>query len=138
VLISYCINTLIPMFFLPDNISKTPTFQNIVIVVLCLLLAFSLVAIYRIINHGSLLEGMTSTSSLDPTVAMLRTQTDDIQNMYNKLKDGINSQKNLINGNSQMLLKTTSEAASQSNNVTHANINSDDPSKTRIPNVNTS
>lgn len=136
------------LFFLPDNISDT-VFYNIIICILCILVIFSLAIIYRRFNNWSsvsLLEGMTSTTSnsvspspsLDPDVANVRSQTDALQTVYDKLKDGINNQKNRIDGNSQMLLKIMSDVPNQTNNLTHANINADDPSKTKIPSIDMS
>lgn len=132
------------LFFLPDNISDNVLY-NIIIGVLCILVVFSLAIIYRRFNHwssASLLEGMTSSNSmypgLDPDVANVRSQTDALQTVYDKLKDGINNQKNRIDANSQMLMKIMSDVPNQTNNLTHANINSDDPSKTKIPSINMS
>ena len=74
------------LFFIPDELSET-TVHRVVIGVLCILLGFSLVALYRRIKYGSsfsLLEGMTatttnSTTGLDPTVAEIQSQTAALQ-----------------------------------------------------------
>lgn len=128
------------LFFLPDELSNA-TVYNIIIGVLCILLAFSLVVLYRRIKHGSsFMEGMTtpSSSSLDPAVVDIQTQTASVQTIYDKLKKDIDDQKNRIDANSNMLLSTTSRAPDASNNITHADVNMDDPSKTKIPSIDMS
>ena len=132
------------LFFLPDEISDT-TMYNIAIGVLCIFLAFSLVALYRRIKYGSsfsFLEGMTSSSDvnpdLDPEVVKIQSQAAAMQATYDKLTDAVNDQKNRINANSQMLMKTLNDVPNQTNNLTHANLNTDDPSKTKIPSVDMS
>ena len=131
------------LFFLPDEISDT-TMYNIAIGVLCIFLAFSLVALYRRIKYGSsfsFLEGMTSssaTSDLDPEVQKIQSQAAALQTMYDTLKDKTDDQKNRINANSQILMKTMNDVPNQTNNLTHANLNTDDPSKTKIPSVDMS
>jgi hypothetical protein len=132
------------LFFLPDEISDT-TMYNIAIGVLCIFLAFSLVALYRRIKYGSsfsFLEGMTSSSDvnpdLDPEVQKIQSQTAALQTTYDALNDKTDDQKNRINANSQMLLKTMNDVPNQTNNLTHANLNTDDPSKTKIPSVDMS
>lgn len=142
------------LFFIPDdicNLITSDTVQKIVIVVLCILLGFSLVVLYRRIMYGfPLLEGMTTTATtgpdatgpdatgMDPTVVNIKKHADALQTMYDKLQQGVDDQTNRINGNSHTLLKTMSDTPNQTNNLTHANINTDDPSKTKIPNINTS
>jgi hypothetical protein len=132
------------LFFLPDEISDT-TMYNIAIGVLCIFLAFSLVALYRRIKYGSsfsFLEGMTSSSTvnpdLDPEVVNIQAQAAALQTTYDALKDKTDDQKNRINANSQMLMKTMNDVPNQTNNLTHANLNTDDPSKTKIPSVDMS
>jgi hypothetical protein len=128
------------LFFLPDEISDT-TMYNIAIGILCIFLAFSLVALYRRIKYGSsfaLLEGMTSSSDLDPEVVKIQSQAAALQTTYHKLTDAVNDQKNRINANSQMLMKTMNDVPNQTNNLTHANLNTDDPSKTKIPSIDMS
>lgn len=132
------------LFFLPDEISDT-TMYNIAIGVLCIFLAFSLVALYRRIKYGSsfsFLEGMTSSSDvnpdLDPEVVKIQSQTAALQTTYDALKDKTDDQKNRINANSQMLMKTLNDVPNQTNSLTHANLNTDDPSKTKIPSVDMS
>jgi hypothetical protein len=124
------------LFFLPDELSET-TVYNIVIGILCILLGFSLVAIYRRIKYGSsfpVLEGMTDNTT-DPAIAEMQTQTAALKTTYDKLTNEANSQKGRIDANSQTLMKALSP--NQSNNITHANI-ADDPSKTKIPNIDMS
>ena len=79
------------LFFLPDELS-TATIYNIAIGVLCILLAISLVALYRRIKFGSsfsYLEGMTASiaPTLDPDVVAIQSQTTALQTTYDKLKD---------------------------------------------------
>lgn len=137
------------LFFLPDELSET-TVYNIIICILCIILAFSLVALYRRIKYGSsfsFLEGMTASPTpsvsttnpdLDPDVAKTKSQADSLQTVYDKLKDSADDQKNRINANSQMLMKIMNDVPNQTNNLTHANVNMDDPSKTSIPSVDMS
>jgi len=89
------------------------------------------------------MEGMTtppssSSSSLDPAVVDIQTQTASVQTIYDKLKTDIDDQKNRIDANSQTLLSITSRAPDASNNITHADVNTDDPSKTKIPSIDMS
>jgi hypothetical protein len=130
------------LFFLPDELSNA-TMHNIVIGVLCILLAISLVALYRRIQFGSsfsYLEGMTASTAttLDPEVAAIQSQTATLQTTYANLKDAADGQTNRINANSQMLLKTMNDVPNQTNSITHANVNTDDPSKTKIPSIDMS
>lgn len=130
------------LFFLPDELSNA-TMHNIVIGVLCILLAISLVALYRRIQFGSsfsYLEGMTASTAttLDPEVAAIQSQTATLQTTYANLKDAADGQTNRINANSQMLLKTMNDVPNQANSITHANVNTDDPSKTKIPSIDMS
>ena len=141
------------LFFIPDdicNLISGDTVQKIVIAVLCILLGVSLVGLYRRIMYGfPLLEGMTTdnatanatsdaTTGMDPEVVNIKKQADALQTMYDQLKQGVDDQTNRINGNSHTLLKTMSDTPSQTNTLTHANVNTDDPSKTKIPNINMS
>ena len=138
------------LFCLPDSVSETMGY-NIIIGILSIILVCSLVVMYQRFNHWSsmsLFEGMTSKPNpsttpaplpaLDPDVVNVRTQTNALQTTYDKLTDGINDQKNRIDANSQILLKIMNDVPNQTNNITHANVNSDDPSKTKIPSINVS
>lgn len=128
------------LFFLPDEISDT-AMCNIAIGVLCIFLAFSLVALYRRIKYGStvsFIEGMTVPSDLDPEVVKIQSQAAALQTTYDALKDKTDDQKNRINANSQMLMKTLNDVPNQTNNLTHANLNTDDPSKTNVPSIDMS
>jgi hypothetical protein len=130
------------LFFLPDELSNA-TMCNIVIGVLCILLAISLVALYRRIKFGSsfsYLEGMAASTAttLDPEVAAIQSQTATLQTTYANLKDAADGQTNRINANSQMLLKIMNDVPNQTNSITHANVNTDDPSKTKIPSIDMS
>jgi hypothetical protein len=130
------------LFFLPDELSNS-TIYNIIIGILCILLAFSLILLYRRIKFGSsfsMLEGMTTASdpTLDPDVVAMQSQTAALQTTYDKLQGTVDDQKNRINANSQTLLKVMSDTPNQTNNITHANVNTDDPSKTKIPSIDMS
>ena len=130
------------LFFLPDELSNT-TIYNIIIGILCICLAFSLILLYRRIKFGSsfsVLEGMTTASdpTLDPDVVAIQTQTAALQTTYDKLQSTVDDQKNRINANSQTLLKVMSDTPNQTNNITHANVNMDDPSKTKITSIDMS
>ena len=86
---------------------------------------------------------MTASASadalaLDPAVSDIKTQADFLQTTYDDLKNGINDQKNRINANSQTIMKSMSDTPNQTNYLTHANLNEDDPSKTKIPNIDMS
>ena len=85
---------------------------------------------------------MTSSSDVNPDlypeVQKIQSQAAAIQTMYDALKDKTDDQKNRINANSQMLMKTLNDVPNQTNNLTHANLNTDDPSKTKIPSVDMS
>ena len=87
-----------------------------------------------------MLEGMTTASdpTLDPDVVAMQSQTAALQTTYDKLQDTVDDQKNRINANSQTLLKVMSDTPNQTNNITHANVNMDDPSKTKIPSIDMS
>lgn len=72
---------------------------------------------------------------LNPEMEDLKKRAEVMQTAYDELKNGIEDQTNRIQGNAQMLLKIMSDTPNQTNSVTHANVNADDPSKTRIPKV---
>ena len=72
---------------------------------------------------------------LNPEMEDLKKRAEVVQTAYDELKNGIEDQTNRIQGNAQMLLKIMSDTPNQTNSVTHANVNPDDPSKTRIPKV---
>jgi hypothetical protein len=83
---------------------------------------------------------MTTASdpTLDPDVVAIQSQTAALQTTYDKLQGTVDDQKNRINANSQTLLKVMSDTPNQTNNITHANVNTDDPSKTKIPSIDMS
>ena len=128
------------LFFVPDDVSSDVLY-NIVIVILCIILGFSLVLLYRRIRNGSP-EGMTTdrdgATSPSADVQNIKKQTTVLQTTFDQLKAGVDDQTNRINGNSHMLVKTLSDTPNQMNDVTHANINQDDPAKTNIPQINMS
>lgn len=129
------------LFFIPDQLSER-TVHIIVVGILCILLAFSLVALYRRIKCGfpePFVEGMTAntdadTAGLDPAVLELQAQTNALQTTYDKLNIASEDQKNSIDANAHMLMKITSDP-NQSSNITRVNINTDDPSKTNVPSI---
>ena len=142
------------LFFVPDEVSSDVIY-NIVTVILCIILVFSLVLLYRRIQYGSpegMTEGITegregaspsespkgTTTKASAEVQNIKKQTTGLQTTFDRLKAGVDDQTNRINGNSHMLLKTMSDTPNQMNSVTHANINQDDPSKTNIPQINMS
>lgn len=139
------------LFFVPDDVSgdyvSGDVIYNIVTVILCIILVFSLVLLYRRIQYGSP-EGMTegrdgaatksAATEASAEIQNIKKQTTGLQTTFDQLKAGVDDQTNRINGNSHMMLKTMSDTPNQMNNVTHANINQDDPTKTNIPQINMS
>jgi hypothetical protein len=138
------------LFFVPDDVSSEVLY-NIVIVILCIILGFSLVMIYQRVKNGSPfaqlegmegMEGMTTetsdsaSASASANVDSIKKQTTVLQTTFAQLKAGVDDQTNRINGNSHMPLQTMSDTPNQTNSVTHANINQDDPTKTKIPQIN--
>ena len=77
-------------------------------------------------------EGMVARN---PEVEDLKKQAEVMQAVYDQLQTGIDDQTNRIQGNSQMLLNIVRDTPTKTNSITHANVNMDDPSKTRIPKV---
>jgi len=92
---------------------------------------FGIVLFYRW-YQAHVREGMASRN---PEVEDLKKQAEFMRTMYDQLKNGIEDQTNRIQANAQTLLKIISDAPNQTNSVTHANVNQDDPSKTRIPQI---
>lgn len=82
--------------------------------------------------HKNMTEGMVNRN---PEVEDLKNQAEVVQTLYDQLKNGIEDQTNRIQANAQMLLKIISDTPNQTNSITHANVNQDDPSKTRIPKI---
>jgi hypothetical protein len=80
-------------------------------------------------RYGTVAEGMVTE------VEDLKKQSDVMQTVYDELQNGIEDQTNRIQANAQMLLTVVSDTPNQTNSITHANVNMDDPSKTRIPKV---
>ena len=111
--------------------------------ILCICILFAVVLVVRCGYWHLHLEGMatmanTATANetrLNPVVDDLKKQVDLMQTTYDQLKNGVEDQTNRIHANAQMLLKVMGDTPNQTNNITHANVNTDDPSKTRIPNV---
>lgn len=85
---------------------------------------------------GGNLEGMvTMNGGSNPLVEDLKKDFDIMQTTYAQLKNGIDDQKNRTDANAQMLLKVMGDTPEKTNDLTHANVNMDDPSKTRIPKI---
>jgi hypothetical protein len=86
-------------------------------------------------NGRRVVEGMAAaTTPLDA----LKTQINALQTRYDTLDNSITAQTNTITGHSHTLYKILSDAPTQSNNITHANVNMDDPSKTPMKNISMS
>ena len=83
----------------------------------------------RGMRDGTVTEGMVTE------VEDLKKQSEVMQTVYDELQNRIEDQTNRIQANAQMLLTVVSDAPNQTNSITHANVNMDDPSKTRIPKV---
>lgn len=111
--------------------SSSGVINVVILVILCMLVAL-------LINDRSrFVEGMTD--GVVPVIATpldaLRSQITALQTVYDTLDTGITAQTNTIDGNSHILFQTMNGAPTQSNNITHANINMDDPSKTPMKTI---
>jgi hypothetical protein len=95
-------------------------------------IAYSLYIGYTVYQAQRMQEGMENRN---PEVEDLKKQAEVMQNVYDELKNMMDNQTNRIQANAQMLLKIISDTPNQTNSVTHANVNQDDPSKTRIPKI---
>ncbi len=85
---------------------------------------------------GYLKRGMRDiTEGMVTEVEDLKKQAEVMQAVYDELQTGIGDQTNRIQANAQMLLTIVSDTPNQTNSITHANVNADDPSKTRIPKI---
>ena len=104
-----------------------------VIGALCILLFASASVAAAIYNRRSI-EGMTNASPLDA----VKSQITALQTTYNKLDNETTSQTNRINANTHILYKILSDAPTQTNSITHANVNMDDPSKTPMKTISMS
>jgi hypothetical protein len=119
-----------PLSSIVNEVYRNPM-HACVVFALCFLLA---VFVFGKRNN---LEGMVGNdlTPLNPEMEDLKKRAEVMQTAYDELKNGIEDQTNRIQGNAQMLLKIMSDTPNQTNSVTHANVNADDPSKTRIPKV---
>ena len=88
------------------------------------------VCIYRI-KFPAVVEGMASATPLDA----LKAQINALQTTYDTLDNSITAQTNIITGHSHTLYKILSDAPTQSNNITHANVNMADPSQTPVKTI---
>jgi hypothetical protein len=100
-----------------------------VVVVMCVALAA-----VAMTNGPRVVEGMATATPLDA----LKAQINTLQTTYDTLDNSITAQTNTITGHSHTLYKILSDAPTQSNNITHANVNMDDPSKTPMKNISMS
>ena len=82
--------------------------------------------------YKNITEGMVNGN---PEMEDLKKQAETVQTIYDQIKTVIDDQTNRIQANAQMLLTIVSDTPNQTNSVTHANVNPDDPSKTRIPKI---
>ena len=98
-------------------------------VILCLFVAL------LINNRCRVIEGMDGVPVIATPLDELRSQITALQTMYDTLENGVTAQKNTIDGDSQALFQTMNGAPTQSNNITHANINMDDPYKTPMKTI---
>ena len=89
---------------------------------------------YQWMRDGTITEGMETARTVTE-VEDLKKQAEVMQAVYDQLQTGIDDQTNRIQGNSQMLLNIVRDTPNQTNSITHANVNMDDPSKTRIPKI---
>ena len=89
---------------------------------------------YQWMRDGTITEGMETARTVTE-VEDLKKQAEVMQAVYDQLQTGIDDQTNRIQGNSQMLLNIVRNTPNQTNSITHANVNMDDPSKTRIPKI---
>ena len=74
---------------------------------------------------------MASATPLDA----LKAQINALQTTYDTLDNSITAQTNIITGHSHTLYKILSDAPTQSNNITHANVNMADPSQTPVKTI---
>jgi len=88
------------------------------------------VCIYRI--KFPVVEGMSATTT---PLDALKAQINALQTTYDTLDNSITAQTNIITGHSHTLYKILSDAPTQSNNITHANVNMADPSQTPVKTI---
>ena len=117
------------MKLLPLNLSSGT--RNIVIVGAVVVGAVVVGMCVVALATPRVVEGMAATTPLDA----LKTQINALQTRYDTLDNSITAQTNTITGHSHTLYKILSDAPTQSNNITHANVNMDDPSKTPTKNI---
>lgn len=116
-----------------DRFNKRILIGYMLLPLMCILLAG---VIYQRVRRGCL-EGMATMNGggSNPAVEDLKKQVDLMQTTYDQLQNGVEDQTNRIHANAQMLLKVMSDTPNQTNDLTHANVNMDDPSKTKIPKI---
>ena len=105
---------------------------GIMVMVIMVGIAVGIAVLYA----GYLKRGMRDiTEGMVTEVEDLKKQAEVMQAVYDELQTGIGDQTNRIQANAQMLLTIVSDTPNQTNSITHANVNADDPSKTRIPKI---
>jgi len=72
---------------------------------------------------------------LNPEMVALKKQIEETDTMYSELKNAFDDQTNRIQANAHMLLSLVRDTPNKTNSITHANVDMNDPSKTRIPSV---
>jgi len=112
------------------NMKPFSSINTIMVLILCLFAAL------LINDRCRVIEGMADGVPVIATpLDALRSQITALQTVYDTLENGVTAQKNTIDGHSQALFQTMNGAPTQSNNITHANINMDDPSKTPMKSI---
>jgi hypothetical protein len=116
---------------LPLNLSSGT--RNIIVGVGIVVVVVGVIAavLVAMTNGRRVVEGMAATTPLDALKARINT----LQTTYDTLDNSITAQTNTITGHSHTLYKILSDAPTQSNNITHANVNMSDPSKTPIKTI---
>lgn len=80
-------------------------------------------------------EGLENQTRLNPEMVALKKQIEETDTIYSELKNAFDDQTNRIQANAHMLLSLVRDTPNKTNSITRANVDMDDPSKTRIPNV---
>jgi len=114
-------------------------------IVIAVAVALAVVVVYmfalQLSREGleSTREGLESTreglENQAPLKVALKKQIEDTDTAYTELKNAVDDQTSRIQANAHMLLSLVRDMPNKTNSITHANVDMDDPSKTRIPNV---
>lgn len=107
-------------------------------IVIAVAVALAVVVVYMFALQLSR-EGLESTreglENQAPLKVALKKQIEDTDTAYTELKNAVDDQTSRIQANAHMLLSLVRDMPNKTNSITHANVDMDDPSKTRIPNV---